>query len=125
MFKKIIRLKLKILAKIILSKYKPKIVGITGSVGKTSTKEAVYAVLKERFKTRKSLKNYNNEFGLPLSIIGTFSGNKSIWAWIKIFFKAFFLIIIKDKKYPEVIILEMGVDKPKDMDYLLQIVKPD
>jgi UDP-N-acetylmuramoyl-tripeptide--D-alanyl-D-alanine ligase len=125
MFKKIIILKLKWLSKAILKKYQPKIVGITGSVGKTSTREAVFCVLKEKFRARCSLKNYNNEFGLPLSIIGINSPGKNIFGWLAVFFKALGLIIFTDKNFPEVLILEMGVDKVGDMDYLNSIVHCD
>ncbi len=123
--KKIIQLKLKILAKMILAKYKPRVVGITGSVGKTSAKEAIYAVLSVQFRVRRPLKNYNNEIGLPLAIIGAKSPGKSIFGWLGIFFKALGLLLIKNKKYPEILILEMGVDRPGDMKYLLKIVKPE
>lgn len=125
MFKQIIQMKLKFFAKIILAKYQPKIIGITGSVGKTSTKEAVYAVLKSSLKVRRSLKNYNNEFGLPLSIVGAPSAGKNVFAWTAILWKAFLLCLFKDKNYPEILILEMGVDKPGDMKYLLDIIRPD
>jgi UDP-N-acetylmuramoyl-tripeptide--D-alanyl-D-alanine ligase len=125
MFKKIIILKLKFLAKAILKKYQPKVVGITGSVGKTSTKEAVFCVLETKFRTRQSLKNYNNEFGLPLSIIGAESPGKNLFGWLAVFFKALRLIIFFDKNYPEVLILEMGVDKVGDMNYLNSIVRCD
>jgi len=123
--KKIIQLKLKILAKIILAKYKPKIIGITGSVGKTSTKEAVYSVLANKFNVRKNIKNYNNEIGVPLTIIGAEAQGRSMVGWLVVFVKALKLILIKDKKYPEILILEMGVDRPGDMKYLTKIVKPD
>lgn len=123
--KNIIKKKLKLLAKLILRRYKPKVIGITGSVGKTSTKEAVYYLLSKHFSVRTNPKNYNNEFGLPLTIIGSLSPGKSIIAWLKIFFKAILLIIIKNKKYPKILILEMGIDRPGDMDYLTSIVKPD
>ncbi len=125
MFKKIILLKLKWLAKMILAKYKPKIVGITGSVGKTSTKDAVFCVLKTKFRVRASIKNYNNEFGLPLSVIGSDSPGKNFFGWLAVFWQAYWLILFFAKDYPEVLILEMGVDKVGDMDYLTSIVKCD
>ena len=123
--KKIIKLKLKFFAKLILAKYKPKIIGITGSVGKTSTKEAVYTVLKTKFNVRRNTKNYNNEIGLPLTIIGSDSPGKSIFGWIGVFFKALGLILFKDKDYPKILVLEMGVDRPGDMKYLTNIAKSD
>jgi len=45
------------------------VVGITGSIGKTTTKEAVAAVLSQRYATLKSAGNYNNEIGLPLALM--------------------------------------------------------
>jgi UDP-N-acetylmuramoyl-tripeptide--D-alanyl-D-alanine ligase len=123
--KKLIQFKLKILAKLILKKYKPKIIGISGSVGKTSSKDAVYIVLKDHYKTRRSLKNYNNEIGLPLTIIGEESGGRSILGWIAVFLHAFNLILFTDHNYPEILVLEMGIDRPGDMDYLNTIVEPD
>lgn len=125
MFKKIIQIKIKFFAKIIIAKYQPKIIGITGSVGKTSTREAVTTVLKEKFRVRQSLKNYNNEFGLPLTIIGVPSAGRSFFGWTAILFKAIGLCLFRDKNYPEVLVLEMGVDKLGDMHYLLDIVRPD
>ncbi len=122
--KKIIQKILKILAKLILKRYQPKIIGITGSVGKTGTKEAIDYILKDSFFVRTNPKNYNNEFGLPLTIIGSLSPGRSFFGWFKIILKAIFLIIIK-QKYPEILILEMGIDRPNDMDYLTSIVKPD
>ena len=43
-----------------------KIIGITGSVGKTSTKEIIASVLEEKFQVLKTEGNYNNEIGMPL-----------------------------------------------------------
>lgn len=123
--RKIIQLKLKFLSKLILRKYKPKVIGITGSVGKTSTKEAVYTVLKTKFSVRRNLKNYNNEIGLPLTIIGSDSPGKSIFGWAGVFAKALGLILFRDKNYPKILILEMGVDRPGDMKYLMNIAKCD
>lgn len=57
-------------AKIILRRYRPKIIAITGNVGKTSAKEAIAVLLGNKFSFRKSAKSYNSEFGVPLTIIG-------------------------------------------------------
>lgn len=121
--KKIIQFKLKILAKMILARYKPDVIGVTGSVGKTSAKEAVYTVLASKFNARRNVKNYNNEIGLPLTVIGVDSPGKSVFGWMAVFLKALKLILIKDANYPRILVLEMGVDRPGDMDYLNSIVK--
>lgn len=108
-------------AKKIVKKYQPKVVGITGSIGKTSAKEAVFAVLDSAFNTRKNIKNYNNEIGVPLTIIGTETGGRSLFGWFRVFSKAIILLITKDNNYPEVLVLEMGADKPGDIGYLVDI----
>lgn len=105
----------------ILKKYQPQIIGITGSMGKTSTKEAVYSALSPKYRVRKNIKNYNNEIGIPLTIIGAESGNRSFAKWLKVFFKWIRLVILPSA-YPEILILEMGVDKPGDMKYLLNFI---
>ncbi|MFA4999751.1 MAG: UDP-N-acetylmuramoyl-tripeptide--D-alanyl-D-alanine ligase [Patescibacteria group bacterium] len=122
--RKILQLKLKTLAKLILKKYQPTIIGITGSLGKTSAKEAVAAVLRDTVSVRMSEKNYNNEIGLPLTIIGASSAGRDIFGWLKVFARAGRLLFFKDKNYPRVLILEMGVDRPGDMEYLTAIAPP-
>lgn len=52
-----------------LRQHEVDVIGVTGSVGKTTTKELVGAVLSQRFPVLKSAKNYNNEIGLPLSLL--------------------------------------------------------
>jgi UDP-N-acetylmuramoyl-tripeptide--D-alanyl-D-alanine ligase len=47
----------------------PRVIGITGSVGKTTTKELVAAVLARRYNTLRSRSSYNNEIGLPLTLL--------------------------------------------------------
>lgn len=120
--KKILETILGKLAKRIVLKYQPKVVGITGSIGKTSAKEAVFAVLERKFRARKNIKNYNNELGVPLTIIGEEAGGRSLSKWFNVFRKACQLIIKKDWDYPEVLVLEMGADKPGDIGYLVNIV---
>jgi UDP-N-acetylmuramoyl-tripeptide--D-alanyl-D-alanine ligase len=124
--KKLIEWKLKFLARAVLAKYKPIIIGVTGSVGKTSTKEAIFSVLCTTSKQiGRSSKNYNNEIGLPLSILRQDSPGRNPFGWIALFFRALGLIIQRDPNYPEILILEMGVDRPGDMDYLSSIVTCD
>ncbi|RJQ34877.1 UDP-N-acetylmuramoyl-tripeptide--D-alanyl-D-alanine ligase [Candidatus Parcubacteria bacterium] len=124
--KKFLYLILKVLAKIVINKYRPKVVAITGSVGKTSAKEAIASVLQARFSVYRNSKNYNNEVGLPLTILGVSrSGGKNVFRWLYIFIYSLKIILFKDKEYPQVLILEMGADKPGDINYLTSIAKPD
>ncbi len=108
-------------SKRVIKKYNPDIIGITGSTGKTSTKEAVFVVLSSKYKARKNVKNYNNEIGMPLTILGCESGKRSIFLWLLVFFKGFRLLLFKDKNYPDILILEMGADRPGDIKYLTNI----
>ena len=115
---------LALLAKLINRKYKPEVVGITGSLGKTSAANAIYAVLSYEYNVRQNIKNYNNELGLPLTIISSQSGGRSIFKWLAVIFKALKLLLVKDKTFPEILVLEMGADMRGDIDYLVNIVQP-
>ncbi|MEI7891401.1 MAG: UDP-N-acetylmuramoyl-tripeptide--D-alanyl-D-alanine ligase [bacterium] len=119
---KILEIILKWMAKVVLKVHEPKIVAITGSVGKTSTKAAVFAVLSEKFYVRENQKNYNNEIGIPLTIIGVDSGGKNIFKWLWIFCKWIMVIIVP--RYPDILILELGVDHPGDMQYFMSFLHP-
>lgn len=110
------------MSKKILMKYRPDVVGITGSIGKTSTKEAATAVLRTRFHVRANVKNYNNEIGLPLTIIGLEkTPGRSVIGWLKVMLQALKLLCRRVKDYPDVLVLEMGSDKPGDIAYLTDI----
>jgi len=123
--KKILQFKLKFWSRLILNKYQPVVIGITGSIGKTSAKEAIYEVLRDKLRVRTSFKNYNNEIGLPLTIIGRESPGRDLFGWAGVFLTALKLCLLKDKNYPQVLILEMGVDRPGDMEYLTNIAPVD
>jgi len=113
---------LRVMAVLVLKKYNPKIISITGSVGKTSTKEAVFTVMASKFRVRGNDKNYNNEIGLPLTIIGVESGESSLIGWIIVFLK-WLWIMLAPIEYPEILVLEMGADRPGDIKYLTSFIK--
>lgn len=113
-FKKIIIVVITWQSRIILKKYKPKIIAITGSVGKTSTKDACFTVLSKFKKVRKSEKSFNSEIGLPLTILGVPNGWNDPFIWLENILKGFRAIIFRIK-YPEYLILEVGVGKPGDI----------
>jgi len=115
---------LRILARLTIKRYRPFIVGVTGSAGKTSTKSAIYSVLSTSFVVRMGRGNLNNELGLPLVILGDYKTSGGVSFWLKVVMLGFFGLIWR-KNYPEILILEYGADKPGDMDYLLTVVKPD
>ena len=107
-----------------LKRYKPKIVAVTGSVGKTSTKDAIYAVLKSHFFLRKSAKSYNSEIGIPLTVLGEESGWGSLMKWTAIIARGI-LLAIRKKNYPKILVLELGAEKPGDISNIINWVKPD
>lgn len=112
-------------AKKILARHKPTIVAVSGSVGKTSTRNAIAAVLGGRFRVRTNYENYNNEFGVPLTIIGAKSPGRSLLGWLNVFWKADLLILFGDKQYPNMLVLEYGADHPGDISALCDIARPD
>lgn len=117
---------LKLLSKMQLWKNNQAVViGITGSAGKTSMMKAVEAVLKDSFKVKISTKA-NSEIGIPLNILGFKGRNYGMIDWIWILPWALVKLLTNFKKY-DVYVVEMGIDSPnppKNMDYLLSIVRP-
>ena len=124
LIKKIITKILVIEARLILAKYKPQIIAVTGNVGKTSTKDAIGHVLMEHMHVRKSNKSYNSDFGVPLTIIGADTGWGSAFAWLGIIFKGLNQIIYK-VDYPKVLVLEVGADTPGDIESISKWLHPD
>lgn len=88
------------LAHYYLKKLNIKVIGVTGSTGKTSTKDLIAAALSEKFKVFKTIGNFNNDIGLPLMV-----------------FKL-------DKSY-EVAILEMGMSNFGEIELLSETAAPD
>lgn len=123
-FKKSVLTLLGILARKRLKKLSPKIIGISGSVGKTSTKEAIAHILSKKYKVLKSDSSYNTDFGIYLTILEEKSGLGSPSSWIKVLTKAMKKTFLKTEKI-DFLILEMGTDQPGDMKILLDIVVPD
>ena len=120
-FRFIISSILKCKAKSYLKKNNVDVIAITGSIGKTSTKEAVYFLLKNKFSTYKSPKGFNTDIGLSLSILQEDeSGFSSFISWFKILKRIFTKKLDIYKK----MVLEMGADKRGDIKKLISIAKP-
>lgn len=88
------------IARVYKEKYKIPTVAITGSVGKTTTKDMVYSVLSEKFNAHKTPNNFNNDIGLPLTVFGIEAEH-------------------------ETAVLEMGMNHFGEIEYLASIAKPD
>ena len=123
-FKKIVIVVLALEAQMLLKRTRPKVVAVTGSVGKTLTKDAIYAVLKDHVHARKSEKSFNSDIGVPLTILGLSNAWSSPLGWLKNLFDGA-LHAVFPGNYPEVLVLEMGVDRPGDMKRLTSWIKPD
>ena len=91
---------LKALAEFYLEQLGIPVVGITGSVGKTSTKEMIAAVLQQKYRTLKTQGNFNNEIGLPLTVF-------------------------RLTEEHEIAVLEMGISDFGEMSRLARIARPD
>lgn len=113
------------LAAAIIQRQKPIVIGITGSVGKTTTKEAVFAVVSSQMSARKSEKNYNNEIGLPLTVIGSDPPGRSCIRWCGVLARGALLSLVRSYSYPKALVLEMAADRIGDIQYLTNIAKPD
>lgn len=122
--KEIIQRRLAATSKKILEKHKPVVVAVTGSIGKTSVKEAVFAVLSGKYSTRTNARNYNNEFGVPFTVIGVDAPGRNILKWLGVFWKGFVTQRV-GHVYPQAHVLELGIDRPGDMDALMEIVDPN
>ncbi len=82
------------------NKLKITIIGLTGSNGKTTTKELIHAVLAQKFKTKATIGNLNNHIGVPLTLL-SFNENTEIG------------------------IVEMGANHQKEIEFLCTIAEPD
>lgn len=123
LLRKILIFILKVEAKLVLRKYKPRIVTITGSVGKTSTKDAVYTVLSNSFFVRKNKRNVSNEIDIPLTVLGC-PTSESMIAWLKNIFQGFILLFFR-REYPDWLVLELMVRKPGDMKKIVHWIYSD
>lgn len=108
-------------ARLVLMRHKPKVIAITGSVGKTTTKDAVYAALKPHVSVERSKKSFNSDIGVPLTILGLENPWSNPFAW------AYALVMGLTRlfgDYPEWLILEVGADRPGDIRNTARWLKP-
>lgn len=110
-------------ARLALATHRPKIVAITGNLGKTTTKDAIFAVVSARLNARKSLKSFNSDIGVPLAILGLGNpwSNPLKWLWTLV--RGFFSAI--SPGFPELLVLEVGADKPGDIASIAKWLQPD
>jgi UDP-N-acetylmuramoyl-tripeptide--D-alanyl-D-alanine ligase len=94
------RTALQSLAKWYKDKFKLKVVGITGTNGKTTTKEMIAEILSRKYEVLRSEKSFNNQIGVPLTLL-------------------------KLNPETEVLVLELGMNQPGEIGVLTRMVKPD
>lgn len=114
---------LTLMSRIALAKHKPQIIAITGSVGKTTTKDILYYALTDVVDVRASSKSYNSDIGVPLSVFGLDNPYTSLGKWMAVYASAIKQIFSKD--FPDVLVLEVGIGAPGDMLVITKWLTPD
>lgn len=116
------------LAKAILSIYKPLVIGVTGSVGKTTTKEAIAHLLKTaNLAVLKTEGNLNTDIGISLTVLG-FNHSPAIWEWPYALIVAhirWFLLMARVLHLPPYFVVELGVDRLGDMKRMTSLITPN
>lgn len=117
------------LARLTMLRYRPRVVAITGSVGKTSTKEAIKAVLSQDYRVRSSGGNLNNDLGVPLTIIGDFTQRyyqegSGFGFWFRVLLQGLTGLVYQ-ANYPDILVLEYGADHPGDIEKLVARFRPE
>lgn len=119
-------------ARLVLRARKPRIVGITGTVGKTTTTDCIAAVLmhpraaSQVGRVRKSVHNMNDNAGLPLIVLGYDDWPRSRSDWLKVLLQVPLRAIaaVVDRRYPETLVLEYGAGWGSDVHGLAQLAPP-
>jgi UDP-N-acetylmuramoyl-tripeptide--D-alanyl-D-alanine ligase len=111
------------IAKALIKKHKPLVICITGSVGKTSTKDAIAAALSTSFIIRKTPKNLNNEYGVPISIIGGFKFREGFLMLLEIAINGIKQLI--HGNFPQVLVIEVGAGRIGEIKRVSEWLKPD
>lgn len=109
-----------------IATHRPRIIGITGSQGKSSVRLSIVAALRlagEGVGTPK--KNYNNEIGFPLGVLGLESPGRSGMGWLRVLWRARTVASSRNRAFPKTLVLEYGIDHMGDMERLLRIARPD
>jgi UDP-N-acetylmuramoyl-tripeptide--D-alanyl-D-alanine ligase len=124
LFKRIVVFLLTWEARLVLARHKPQIIAVTGSMGKTTTKDAIFAALVAGgLHARKSEKSFNSEIGVPLTVLGCDNAwnNPILWAWNILRG----LVVIAAPSYPKWLVLEVGADRPGDIETTARWLRPD
>ncbi|MDP3661726.1 MAG: Mur ligase family protein [bacterium] len=121
-FKKIVVFLLTLEARAFLARFKPVVIAVTGTVGKTSTKDAIAAALAPFVMVRKSEKSYNSDIGVPLAILGEKNQWNNPFGWTFVFLKGIFNLLFLNS--PNFLVLEVGTDRPGDIRAIVKWLKP-
>ncbi len=123
-FKPVVVFLLRVLAQATLKAYKPKIIAVTGNIGKTSSKDAIFAAIATTYSARKSYKSFNSEIGVPLTILGEDNQWSNPFGWLALLVRSTLRLIVREE-YPTWLVLEVGADAPGDIETLTKWLKPN
>ena len=115
-------------ARLFLARFKPFVIAVTGTVGKTSAKDAIAAALAPFASVRKSEKSYNSEIGVPLAILGARNQWNNPLGWFFVLLRGLFLLVtrytLQVTRHPRFLVVEVGTDRPGDIRAIARWLRP-
>lgn len=110
-------------ARFALALHHPKVIAVTGNLGKTTTKDAIFSVIPTQMRARKSEKSFNSDIGVPLAILALENPWSNPLKWLRSLARGIFSALSPD--FPRVLVLEVGADTPGDIVAIAKWLRPD
>lgn len=112
-------------ASVVLRRHRPLIVGITGSVGKTTTKDLIAEAIERRHRTWATPESVSGELGAALTVLGVQLTRRRWLEWLSGFARGAWLVVAPRRCYPDIVVVEMAAGRPGELRRITRAIRPD